>query len=492
MMQGELSSQESLSTGKVRAYVVFNCASGSADRGKFFKILEERFPADKWAFEIFEIVKSVRKKEIDLNEEGSGIGTKIKKFFHVKAHETITDYVIWSGIPHRENNPNSKFDGVSNEDLDKALMFELNRIKEWKFDFVFAAGGDGTVSWVTNGMVGSTIPIVVVPLGTGNAIAQELGIPRGAAALEEVLKFYSLCLVPSTHESSPSSSTQPTPTTTPVKLVPDGLHRRRFDLIKMKDEKGKDHYIVLHVDVGLGAITVAKAESSHKKFLGTPAYLVSMARTAWKHKPVHFRLTIDEASSDEPLTERSITWEDIHQTHREDLDLGKGIYNVEASEIVVCNSSVIGLNPGITWGNEIYPDDGILNIAVFKLTNAGHYAEVLNDVVVHGNAHHNDKVTYLKAKASVRIEVVENYNAEERQEGENKEREIKEEKKKGENGEVETELPIQADGEVAGRTPVYVEIVPSSVTFVATHLGGGYVSKTRAESLVHASITGHK
>jgi diacylglycerol kinase (ATP) len=46
------------------------------------------------------------------------------------------------------------------------------------FELVVAAGGDGTVSAVGDGLTESTIPLGIIPSGTGNLIARELEIPE--------------------------------------------------------------------------------------------------------------------------------------------------------------------------------------------------------------------------------------------------------------------------------------------------------------------------
>ncbi|HZR55447.1 MAG TPA: diacylglycerol kinase family protein [Terriglobales bacterium] len=45
------------------------------------------------------------------------------------------------------------------------------------FDTIFACGGDGTINDVLQGIVGSRTALGVIPLGTANALARDLGIP---------------------------------------------------------------------------------------------------------------------------------------------------------------------------------------------------------------------------------------------------------------------------------------------------------------------------
>ena len=58
-----------------------------------------------------------------------------------------------------------------------ALDAALKATKESTIDIVVAAGGDGTINEVVNGLVGSNIHMGVIPLGTVNLFALETGIP---------------------------------------------------------------------------------------------------------------------------------------------------------------------------------------------------------------------------------------------------------------------------------------------------------------------------
>lgn len=67
-------------------------------------------------------------------------------------------------------------------------LVELARgAREMKPDVVVAAGGDGTVHYVVNGLFPSDIPLGIIPAGRGNDFARGLGIPFGPHQAAEVL-----------------------------------------------------------------------------------------------------------------------------------------------------------------------------------------------------------------------------------------------------------------------------------------------------------------
>ena len=55
------------------------------------------------------------------------------------------------------------------------------------YNAVYAAGGDGTINDVASGLVGTDIPLGIIPLGTGNGFARGLNIPLDQESFTEVL-----------------------------------------------------------------------------------------------------------------------------------------------------------------------------------------------------------------------------------------------------------------------------------------------------------------
>jgi diacylglycerol kinase (ATP) len=63
----------------------------------------------------------------------------------------------------------------------------LARDAEPEFDIVVAAGGDGTMNAVANGLAENPRPLGVLPLGTANVLAREIGLPRDMDALASLM-----------------------------------------------------------------------------------------------------------------------------------------------------------------------------------------------------------------------------------------------------------------------------------------------------------------
>ena len=55
-------------------------------------------------------------------------------------------------------------------------------------EVLVACGGDGTVNEVVGGLVGSDVPLLVIPGGTSNVLARELGLPRDLLASAEIIR----------------------------------------------------------------------------------------------------------------------------------------------------------------------------------------------------------------------------------------------------------------------------------------------------------------
>jgi YegS/Rv2252/BmrU family lipid kinase len=57
------------------------------------------------------------------------------------------------------------------------------------FDAVVAAGGDGTVNETINGLARSGLPLGLIPLGTANVLAKEIGLRTDPASLARCVAF---------------------------------------------------------------------------------------------------------------------------------------------------------------------------------------------------------------------------------------------------------------------------------------------------------------
>ncbi|MGC2415702.1 MAG: YegS/Rv2252/BmrU family lipid kinase, partial [Stellaceae bacterium] len=63
----------------------------------------------------------------------------------------------------------------------------LAREAEADFEIIVAAGGDGTLNAVVNGMKAAPRAVALLPLGTANVLAREIGLPRDPERLAELI-----------------------------------------------------------------------------------------------------------------------------------------------------------------------------------------------------------------------------------------------------------------------------------------------------------------
>jgi diacylglycerol kinase family enzyme len=111
---------------------------------------------------------------------------------------------------------------------------------------VVVAGGDGTVRAAAGELAGSGIPLGVVPLGTGNLLARNLGLPIDApeSALDAAL----------------------------------GRAERRIDLAWARMDDGDELAFVVMAGLGLDATVMANTNDDLKAKAGWFAYVVSAAQ----------------------------------------------------------------------------------------------------------------------------------------------------------------------------------------------------------------------
>ena len=153
---------------------------------------------------------------------------------------------------------------------DRALWFETTSedhgrtmteqaVRE-KVDLVLGAGGDGTIRVICSGLAQTGIPFGLIPAGTGNLLARNIGIP-----LDEVAA---------------------------LDVAFDGVDKA-LDLVRLQlDDQPPDHFAVM-AGIGLDAVIMERADPKMKKAVGSAAYFVSAARNA-NHPAMHATIAVDD------------------------------------------------------------------------------------------------------------------------------------------------------------------------------------------------------
>lgn len=173
--------------------------------------------------------------------------------------ELITRRLDESDIPYQLH------ETVEGDSLGDVVRAQLGN----GFDLVVAVGGDGTVSGVVDGLVGSSIPLCIIPTGTGNLLARELGI---STELEEA-----------------------------VALIGGSSGSRRVDAMRVGDR-----IFILNASVGVSAAAVGTATASLKSRFGRFAYLLGILLKIFRWRSRHLDVVVDGITDEYRAIEVSV------------------------------------------------------------------------------------------------------------------------------------------------------------------------------------------
>jgi diacylglycerol kinase (ATP) len=231
-------------------------------------------------------------------------------------------------------------------------------------DLVVAAGGDGTVSAVIDGLVGSSVPLAIIPAGTGNLIARELCIPL------EIND--AVALIAGTHKS------------------------RKIDAMRI----GKRAYI-LNVSLGISATVISGTTHQNKSRFGRIAYVWTAILKIFSFRNRYLTVAIDGKS----------------QTYR-------------AAEVTISNCDILSriLYP---MGPDVSMDDGHLDVWVLSAKTLLDYPLYVFEMITRRPAKHLSHFINSEKSVSIKSRVP---------------------------------LPVQADGDIIGTTPVKVDVLPAALT----------------------------
>jgi diacylglycerol kinase (ATP) len=116
-------------------------------------------------------------------------------------------------------------------------------------DILIVAGGDGTINEVVNGLMATSGPIppmAVIPLGTANVLAQEIGLSLSSRKIASAIL---------------------------------GEHR-----ISVYPGRANGRYFLMMGGVGFDAEVVANIDPALKRRTGRFAYLVEVLHQSWRHR----------------------------------------------------------------------------------------------------------------------------------------------------------------------------------------------------------------
>lgn len=234
-------------------------------------------------------------------------------------------------------------------------------------DLVVAAGGDGTVSEVAHALVGSDVPLGILPVGTANVLSLELGLPQ------DVVQAAALFT---------------------------GDHTlRALDAMQVNG-----HSYVLQIGVGLDALMIKDTARGAKRVFGRLAYMTTLAMRMVGYQSRRCTLLIDGQRM------RPRAW-----------------------QLLVANAGTLGFPP-FRWGPDIDPSDGELDLCIFNVRLPLDRLRIAWQLLT-GRHQTSHSISYVRVRKRVIITT-------------------------------DDPMPVQADGEIIGNTPIQIDIVPQAIKVI--------------------------
>ncbi len=218
-------------------------------------------------------------------------------------------------------------------DSKKQLRKRARRAVKAQGDVVVAVGGDGAVSQVVQALAGTEVDLGIVPMGTGNLLAGNLGIPR--------------------------------PRDKAIDVVLSG-GRRRIDLGQVTIDR-KRRVFAVACGIGFDAVVMRSTGKRGKRRWGKLAYVASAIKNHGRVRNVNHEITIDGVRSTTEATQVFIAnfggmglptgllagWEALRQRHLGESSAGH-IFRARAKEVrietqpprlIEIDGSVVGVTP---------------------------------------------------------------------------------------------------------------------------------------------------
>jgi diacylglycerol kinase (ATP) len=232
---------------------------------------------------------------------------------------------------------------------------------------VVAVGGDGTVGMVAGALIRHAPPSVslgIVPAGTANILARELGIP---VELNEAVRT----------------------------AIEDG------DTVTIDAIEAADRYVLTQVGIGPDALMIRHTSREDQARRGRLAYVTTFLRRAFRHSPRRYSITVDGS-----------------------------LIRARAWQVIFANAGSAGAPP-FQWGPGIDPTDGTIDLCVYDVRRARDYLVLFWRVLL-GRHRWDSSTRFFPMRDEALVES-------------------------------DRPLLIQGDGEILGRTPIRLRVVPDAL-----------------------------